>query len=175
MYRGTGIMDYHDVAKYLAMRLALFQPDIPQNTGTLLRFAACMGLAVDIIEPCGFLLDDRRLRRAGMDYLANVDLTRHSSWTQFQKLNAGSGARLILLTTVGTIPYVDYAFDSNDILILGRESAGVPPEVHEAADARLRVPMVDGARSLNVALAASMVTGEALRQTGELSKFHGRQ
>lgn len=150
------------------MRLALYQPDIPQNTGTLLRFAACMGLPVDIIEPCGFLLDDRRLRRAGMDYLANVTLARHSSWDRFLATRLESGGRLILLTTVGTIPYVDYAFDSNDILILGRESAGVPPEVHEAADARLLIPMVEGIRSLNVALAASMVAGEALRQTGLL-------
>jgi len=150
------------------MRLALYQPDIPQNTGTLLRFAACMGLAVDIIEPCGFLLDDRRLRRAGMDYLASVELARHTSWDRFMEGMSPSASRLVLLTTAGAVPYTDYAFDSNDILILGRESAGVPPEVHEAADARLLIPMVEGARSLNVALAASMVAGEAMRQTGLL-------
>ena len=150
------------------MRLALFQPDIPQNTGTLLRFAACMDLAVDIIEPCGFLLDDRRLRRAGMDYLDNVALTRHDSWDRFAESFDRSGARLVLLTTRGATPYVDYAFDSKDILLLGRESAGVPPEIHEAAHARLLIPMVDGVRSLNVALAAAMVAGEALRQTGLL-------
>jgi tRNA (cytidine/uridine-2'-O-)-methyltransferase len=152
----------------LTMRLALFQPDIPQNTGTLLRFAACMGLAVDIIEPCGFLLDDRRLRRAGMDYLDNVALTRHDSWDRFEIARNQLGARLVLLTTRSTTPYVDYTFDSNDILLVGRESAGVPPEVHDAADTRLLIPMVEGVRSLNVALAATMVAGEALRQTGLL-------
>jgi len=148
------------------MRLALFQPDIPQNIGTLLRFAACMGLAVDIIEPCGFVFDDRRLRRAGMDYLDGVALTRHESWDRFMTARGGLGGRLVLLTTHGATPYVDYIFDSNDILLLGRESAGVPPEVHAAADARLLIPMVGGVRSLNVALAAAMVAGEALRQTG---------
>ena len=146
--------------------MALFQPDIPQNAGTLLRFAACMGLAVDIIEPCGFLLDDRRLRRAGMDYLDNVALTRHNSWDRFRDSVAGSPARLVLLTTRGDVPYIEYVFDSKDILLLGRESAGVPPEVHEAADARLCIPMADGMRSLNVAVAGAMVAGEALRQTG---------
>lgn len=150
------------------MRLALFQPDIPQNTGTLLRFAACMGLTVDIIEPCGFLLDDRRLRRAGMDYLDSVALYRHRSWDHFAEFVAETGARLLLLTTKGTTRYVDYIFDLNDILLLGQESAGVPPEVHKAADARLLVPMVDGVRSLNVAVAGAMVAGEALRQTGLL-------
>lgn len=148
------------------MRLALFQPDIPQNAGTLLRFAACMGLAVDIIEPCGFLMDDRHLRRAGMDYLDNVALTRHVSWDRFTESVAAEQARLVLLTTRGTIDYVDFTFDSKDILLLGRESAGVPPEVHAAADARLLVPMADGMRSLNVAVAGAMVAGEALRQTG---------
>ena len=107
------------------MRLALYQPDIPQNTGTLLRFAACMGLAVDIIEPCGFLLDDKRLRRAGMDYLHNVAVTRHDSWERFIAAQNRPDVRLVLLTTSGTIPYVNYVFDSNDILMLGRESAGV--------------------------------------------------
>ena len=150
------------------MRLALFQPDIPQNTGTLLRFAACMGLAVDIIEPCGFPLDDRRLRRAGMDYLDNVTLTRHESWARFTESVNEMSARIVLLTTRGATPYVDYTFDSKDTLLLGRESAGVPPEVHEAASARLLIPMVDGVRSLNVALAAAMVASEALRQTGLL-------
>jgi tRNA (cytidine/uridine-2'-O-)-methyltransferase len=154
------------------MRLALFQPDIPQNTGTLLRFAACMGLAVDIIEPCGFLLDDRRLRRAGMDYLDNVALTRHNSWDRFVESVDKMGARLVLLTTKSATSYVDFVFDSKDILLLGRESAGVPPEVHEAAYARLLIPMVEGVRSLNVALAAAVVAGEALRQTGPLPGRH---
>ena len=154
------------------MRLALFNPDIPQNTGTLLRFAACMGLAVDIIEPCGFLLDDRRLRRAGMDYLDNVALTRHNSWDRFVESVDKMGARLVLLTTKSATSYVDFVFDSKDILLLGRESAGVPPEVHEAAYARLLIPMVEGVRSLNVALAAAVVAGEALRQTGPLPGRH---
>lgn len=147
------------------MRLALFQPDIPQNTGALLRFAACMGLAVDIVEPCGFLLDDRRLRRVGMDYLVRVAIARHASWQHFLEARKAPPARLVLLTTAGDIPYCEYRFAPDDILLVGRESAGVPPEVHAAADARLRVPMADGVRSLNVALAAALVAGEALRQT----------
>ena len=147
------------------MRLALFHPDIPQNAGALLRFAACMGLAVDIIEPCGFLLDDRRLRRVGMDYLSRVDLTRHSSWPRFAAHAKATGCRLVLLTTAGDVPYTRHAFAPDDILLVGRESAGVPAEVHAAADARLLIPMAAGVRSLNVALAAAMVAGEALRQT----------
>ena len=148
------------------MRLALFQPDIPQNTGTLLRFAACMGLAVDIIEPCGFLLDDRRLRRAGMDYLDNVALTRHDSWDRFAESVDRSGARLVLLTTRGATPYVDYAFDSKDILLLGRESAGVPEQVHESIEQRLRIPLMPGTRSLNLAASAAMVLATALDRLG---------
>ncbi|MEE8332526.1 MAG: tRNA (cytidine(34)-2'-O)-methyltransferase [Alphaproteobacteria bacterium] len=145
------------------MRLALYQPDIPQNTGTMLRLCACLGVAVDIIEPCGFLLDDRRLRRAGMDYLDSVEIVRHQSWDRFTE-NRGAG-RLALLTTTGDIPYCDFDFRAADTLLVGRESAGVPQEVHDAADARLTIPMAHGLRSLNVALAAAMVLGEALRQT----------
>ena len=148
------------------MRLALYQPDIPQNTGALLRFAACMGIAVDIIEPCGFLLDDRRLRRAGMDYLAQVELARHASWQQFLERGRNPRTRLVLLTTAGDTPYLHYRFRRDDIMLVGRESAGVPAEVHATADARLLIPMAEGVRSLNVALAAAMVVGEALRQTG---------
>ena len=144
------------------MRLALFQPDIPQNTGALLRLAACLGVAVDLIEPAGFVLSDRRLRRAGMDYLDLAALTRHASWEAF--LQARSG-RLVLLTTRSDISHIGFAFAPTDVLLLGRESAGVPEAVHQAADARIRVPMVPGARSLNVALAAAMVLSEALRQT----------
>jgi tRNA (cytidine/uridine-2'-O-)-methyltransferase len=144
------------------MRLALFEPDIPQNCGTLLRLAACLGLGVDIVEPCGFLWNDRRLRRAGMDYLTGVEVTRHSSWQAFCGVARG---RLLLLTTRAPQPYADFAFRRDDTLLLGRESAGVPDEVHEAASARLRIPMRPGLRSLNVALAAAMVLGEALRQT----------
>jgi tRNA (cytidine/uridine-2'-O-)-methyltransferase len=153
------------------MRLALFQPDIPQNTGTLLRLAACFGLAVDLIEPCGFIFDDRRLRRAGMDYLDGVDLTRHSSWQAYWQRHlavrdTGTGGRLILLTTRATRSYADFSFEPGDSLLLGRESSGVPDEVHASVDARVMIPMRPGFRSLNVAIAAGIVIGEALRQTG---------
>ncbi len=149
------------------MRLALYQPDIPQNAGTILRLGACLGIPVDIIEPCGFLLDDRRLRRAGLDYVARAAMIRHRSWSAYQKARGSGGppGRLLLLTTSGPVPYSDFAFAPSDTLLVGRESAGVPEEVHAAADARLAVPMRPGLRSLNVALAAAMVLGEALRQT----------
>jgi tRNA (cytidine/uridine-2'-O-)-methyltransferase len=154
------------------MRLALYEPDIPQNAGALLRLGACLGVAVDIIEPCGFVLDDRRLKRAGMDYIARADWMRHASWARY--LTARGPGRLVLLTTQGEVPYHRFAFAAGDTLLLGRETAGVPPEVHAAADARLRVPMVAGARALNVALAAAIVLGEALRQTGLLPGEAGR-
>ncbi|MFQ6017497.1 MAG: tRNA (cytidine(34)-2'-O)-methyltransferase [Kiloniellaceae bacterium] len=144
------------------MRLVLFQPDIPQNAGALLRLGACLGLPVDIIEPCGFLFDDRRLRRAGMDYLAGVEMTRHASWAAYRRAARG---RLVLLTTQGDTAYCDFAFRPDDHLMVGRESAGVPEEVCAAADARLVIPMRPGLRSINVALAAAMVLSEALRQT----------
>lgn len=148
------------------MRLVLHEPDIPQNTGTILRLAACLGLGVDLIEPLGFHLDDRRLRRAGMDYVRDMDLRRHRSWDAFQAaLGDRDGGRLVLLTTAAPTPYTDFAFAPDDRLLLGRESAGVPDAVHAAADARLAIPMAPGMRSLNVALAAAMVAGEALRQT----------
>lgn len=131
--------------------------------------AACMNVGVDIIEPCGFILDDRRLRRSGMDYLDQVDLTRHISWDHFYKNCSERGDRLILLTTSGDVPYCDFAFQPNDRLLLGRESAGAPPEVHEAALARLRIPMANGTRSLNIAMASAMVLGEALRQTNRFA------
>jgi tRNA (cytidine/uridine-2'-O-)-methyltransferase len=151
------------------MRLALFEPDIPQNAGTMMRMAACLGVAVDLIEPCGFLVDDRRLRRAGMDYLARAALHRHPSWKAYLAAGDDDGrGRLILLTTHAEMPYTRFRFRSDDILLVGRESRGVPDSVHAAADARIRVPMVAGNRSLNVAAAAAMVLGEALRQTGGL-------
>ena len=146
------------------MRLALYQPDIPQNAGAVLRLGACLGVAVDIVEPCGFVLDDRRLRRAGMDYIARAQWARHESWARY--IAARGPGRLVLLTTAGDLAYHRFAFRADDTLLLGRETAGVPPEIHQAADARLRVPMAPGARSLNVALAAALVLGEALRQTG---------
>ena len=127
-----------------------------------MRLCACLGVAMDIIEPCGFLLSDRNFRRAGMDYRAGVDLTRHESWAAFAGARRG---RLLLLTTKGSQPYAGFAFAPGDTLLLGRESAGVPDDVHQAADARLLIPMRPGMRSLNVAQAAAMVLGEALRQT----------
>ena len=144
------------------MRLALYQPDIAQNAGAMLRLAACLGVPVDLIEPCGFVFGDAKLRRAGMDYLEHVDLIRHVSWTAFRPTIPG---RLVLLTTKASIVYTEAAFRPDDTLMVGRESAGVPDEVQAAADLRLRIPMRPGLRSLNVALAAAMVLGEALRQT----------
>jgi tRNA (cytidine/uridine-2'-O-)-methyltransferase len=144
------------------LRLALYQPDIPQNAGSLMRLCACLGVAMDIIEPCGFLLSDRHFRRAGMDYLANLDLTRHASWDRFRGQAPG---RVLLLTTKASEPYFGFSFAPSDTLLAGRESAGVPDEVHQAADARLTIPMRAGLRSLNVAQAAAMVLGEGLRQT----------
>lgn len=145
------------------MRLALFEPDIPQNCGTILRLAACLGVPVDIIEHCGFVWSDRRLRRAGMDYLEAAAIRRHGSWAQFEQQRQG---RLLLLTTRAERCYLDHAFEAGDTILLGRESAGAPDFVHAAASERLRIPMRPGLRSINVALAASLVLGEALRQTG---------
>lgn len=150
------------------MRLALYEPDIPQNTGTLMRLAACLAVPLDIIEPCGFLLSDKNLKRAGMDYTDNLDLTRHLDWTSFQ--NAQQGRRIVLLTTKTDLCYTDFAFRPDDVLLAGRESAGVPDSVHDACTARVTVPMAAGLRSLNVAVAAAMVLGEALRQTDLLGK-----
>lgn len=144
------------------MRLALYEPDIPQNAGALLRLGACLGVAVDVIEPVGFVLSDRRLKRAGMDYLAAATLVRHPSWAEFRRHCAG---RLVLLTTKASLAYHRFAFRADDTLLLGRETAGVPDAIHQAVDARLRIPMRPGLRSLNVALAAALVLGEALRQT----------
>ncbi|EKV26614.1 tRNA (cytosine34-2'-O-)-methyltransferase [Caenispirillum salinarum AK4] len=158
------------------MRIALYQPDIPQNTGTILRLCACLGVGCDIIEPCGFLFDDRRMRRAGMDYMAQVDMIRHASWRRFldsRPTRPGGEGRLVLLTTRASVPYTDFAFRADDTLLLGRESAGVPDEVHDLADARVVVPMAEGARSLNVAVSAAMVVGEALRQTGGFATGSG--
>ncbi|MFO1127631.1 MAG: tRNA (cytidine(34)-2'-O)-methyltransferase [Rhodospirillales bacterium] len=146
------------------MRIVLFQPDIPQNAGTLIRLAACLGVGCQIVEPCGFLLGDRRLRRAGLDYLERADIRRFVSWAAF--LRDRPPGRLVLLTTRAEACYCDFAYDVGDALVVGRETAGVPAEVHAAVDARVRVPMRPELRSLNVAVAAAMVLGEALRQTG---------
>jgi len=157
------------------MRLALHEPDIPQNTGAVLRLAACLGVGVDIIEPCGFVLDDKRLKRVGMDYLNAVDIARHASWARFCEVRAlgGGEGRLVLLTTAAETDYQDFRFAADDVLLCGRESAGVPAAVHQAADARIKVPMAPGARALNVVAAAAVVLGEALRQTGQLPGGRG--
>ena len=149
------------------LRLALFQPDIPQNTGALLRLGACFGVAIDLIEPFGFLLDDKRLKRAALDYAAHVAIRRHSSWDRFLA-ERDPASRLILLTTSGTMPLHEFAFAAEDTLLLGRESAGVPECVHHAAFARIAIPLHAGARSLNVAMAGAIALFEALRQTGQL-------
>ena len=148
------------------MRIALFEPDIPQNTGTVLRLAACLGLEAHLIEPAGFPASDRAFRRAGMDYLDQVSLTRHPSWPDFERWRAAHGLRLVLLTTKAAASYLDHRYETRDILLFGRESAGVPDHVHTAADVRLRIPMQAGMRSLNVAMTCAMAVGEALRQAG---------
>lgn len=149
------------------MQLALYQPDIPQNTGTILRLCACLGLSAHIIEPAGFPVSDRAFRRAGMDYLDAVDLTRHDSFAAFEEWRRGQGLALILFTTTGVKSYLDHRYGAKELLLFGRESSGVPEAVHRAAETRLRIPMRTGLRSLNVAMAAAMVAGEALRQMGD--------
>jgi tRNA (cytidine/uridine-2'-O-)-methyltransferase len=147
------------------MRIALYQPDIPQNAGTILRLCACLGIEAHIIAPAGFPTSDRAFRRAGMDYLDAVALVRHTSWQTFESWRRARNCRLALFTTHADRSYLDYGYRADDVLLFGRESAGVPADVHEAADARLVIPMQPGLRSLNVAVAAAMAAGEALRQT----------
>jgi tRNA (cytidine/uridine-2'-O-)-methyltransferase len=147
------------------MQIALFQPDIPQNTGTILRLCACLDVTAHIIEPAGFPVSDRHFRRAGMDYLDQVTITRHDSWSRFEEWRNEKAYRLVLFTTKAACSYLDYRYDQADILLFGRESAGVPDEVARVADARLVIPIKPGLRSLNVAMAAAMALGEALRQT----------
>ncbi|MEH2532217.1 tRNA (cytidine/uridine-2'-O-)-methyltransferase [Bradyrhizobium sp. AZCC 1588] len=148
------------------MQIALFQPDIPQNTGTILRLCACLGVAAHIIEPAGFPTSDRHFRRAGMDYLDHVVLTRHDSWSKFEQWRNEAGSRLVLFTTKAAGSYLDFRYRSDDVLLFGRESAGVTDEVVSAADARVTIPIRPGLRSLNVAMATAMALGEAMRQTG---------
>lgn len=145
--------------------LVLYQPDIPQNSGTILRMAACLAVPVHIIEPTGFDLTDRTLKRAGLDYLSSVEIVRHRSFDAFQDQRSREAGRFVLLTTQADSSYTDFEFDNDDVIMLGRESAGVPASVHEAADIRLRIPMQRDLRSLNIAVAGAMVLGEALRQT----------
>ncbi|MBR1091702.1 tRNA (cytidine(34)-2'-O)-methyltransferase [Bradyrhizobium manausense] len=146
------------------MQIALFQPDIPQNTGTILRLCACLGIDAHIIEPAGFPVSDRHFRRAGMDYLDHVSIVRHDSWWKFEEWRAAQRYRLVLFTTKGATDYRDFRYQTSDILLFGRESAGVTDAVVEAADARLVIPIAPGLRSLNVAMTAAMAAGEALRQ-----------
>jgi tRNA (cytidine/uridine-2'-O-)-methyltransferase len=148
------------------MRIALYEPDIPQNTGTILRLCACLGIEAHIIEPAGFPVTDRAFRRAGMDYLDQVKITRHGSWSEFDGWRRQARLSLIVLTTAGTRSFLDHAYGEDQVLLFGRESAGVPAAVHDAADVRLRIPLREGLRSLNVAMTVALVAGEALRQTG---------
>jgi len=147
------------------MQIALYQPDIPQNVGSILRLCACMDAACHIIEPCGFILDDKRLKRVAMDYAEHVRLHRHRSWERFLAVAREQGWRVLLFSTKAAVDYCDFTFKASDVLLLGRESAGVPPAVADAADARLRIPIAPHTRSLNVSTAAAMALGEALRQT----------
>jgi tRNA (cytidine/uridine-2'-O-)-methyltransferase len=153
------------------IQIALYQPDIAQNTGTILRLAACLGLDAHIIEPAGFPVTDRSFRRAGMDYLDQVTIVRHGSWTMFEDWRRGERLSLVLLTTgAGARNYLDHQYRDDQVLLLGRESAGVPEAVHKTADTRLKIPMREGLRSLNVAVACAIVAGEALRQTGRFER-----
>lgn len=157
------------------LRLALFQPDIPQNAGTMIRMAACLGIAVDIVEPAAFDVSDRHFRRSGMDYLERAAVRRHDSFAAFDGWRRAQGRRLVLAETDGATPLPDFAFQASDIVLVGRESAGVTAEVRAAAEASLHIPMRSGLRSLNVALAAAMVMGEALRQTGGFPDRNGTE
>jgi tRNA (cytidine/uridine-2'-O-)-methyltransferase len=148
------------------MRLALYQPDIPQNTGTVLRTAACLGVGVDIIGPAGFDMSDRTLRRAGLDYLPHVEIVRHLDWATFEVARTARGCRLVLASTHATLSYLSVAYHPTDTILLGRESAGVPAAVRAAADLAVRIPLAAGLRSLNIAIAGAIILGEALRQTG---------
>jgi tRNA (cytidine/uridine-2'-O-)-methyltransferase len=153
----------------LPVQIALYQPDIPQNTGTILRLCACLGVKAHIIEPAGFPVTDRAFRRAGMDYLDQVAITRHGSFQAFEEWRAREHQSLVVLTTAAERSYLDHAFRDDQVLLFGRESAGLPEAVHQAADVRLRIPIRVGLRSLNIAMAVALVAGEALRQTGGLS------
>jgi tRNA (cytidine/uridine-2'-O-)-methyltransferase len=154
-----------------AMRIALYEPDIPQNTGTILRLCACLGIEAHIVEPAGFAISDRAFRRAGMDYLDQVKLVRHIDWAAFEAWRRAENLRLVLFTTKGAIRYLDHRFSPDEVLLFGRESAGVPEAVHAAADARLLIPMQPGLRAFNVAMAAAMAAGEAMRQTADLAEL----
>lgn len=148
------------------IRIALYQPDIPQNVGAMIRLSACLGLGLDVIEPCGFPWNERKIKQSAMDYLTLVNYVRHSSWENF--LEHKGKARIILMTTKASVPYTEFEFQSGDILLAGRESLGVPDHVHKAADGRVLIPMHGAARSLNIVNATAMITGEAMRQIGRV-------
>ena len=147
------------------MRIALYQPEIPGNVGAILRLAACFSVAVDIIEPCGFIFSDTRLKRAGMDYISHVELVRHPDWDTFCEQLTG---RLILLSSKAHTRHTDFRFDSGDTLLMGQESAGVPDPVRDRCDAQVRIPLNPVVRSLNISVATGIALSEALRQTGNL-------
>jgi len=155
-------------------RLAFFQPDIAGNLGAGLRLAACFALAVEVVEPCGFPLDDRRLRRAGMDYVRHAALRRHPNFNAFRCVMHAEQRRIVLLSTQARTPYTEFAFRANDALLVGQESAGAPQDVHRASDHRLIIPLAAGARSLNVVTALAIVLGEAMRQVGWLARMGER-
>jgi len=147
------------------MKIALYQPDIPQNLGAMMRLCACMGTSLDIIEPCGFLWNERKIRQSAMDYYDGIDITRHNNWDNFFDMYQGQGRRIVLMTTKSSEPYYDFEFRDTDILLAGRESAGVPENVHAAVQGRICIPMEGDFRSLNIVNATSMILGEAIRQT----------
>ncbi len=151
------------------LRIALYQPDIPGNTGTIIRTAACLGIGIDIIEPAGFDLSDRALKRSGMDYVEQAIMQRHVNWGAFDQWRLAEGRRLVLASTKAAVKYTDFAYHRNDILLFGRESSGVPEHVHHGANARIIVPMVEGRRSLNLAVSVGMIAGEAMRQIAAIS------
>ena len=164
LYQAAPTNPLAEIDTRMTIHIALFQPDIPGNTGTILRMAACLGLAIHVIEPAGFDLSDRGLKRAGMDYLEQAALTRHLDWEHFNNWRLSENRRLVLLSTKAAQPYTDFSYRPDDILLFGRESAGVPDYVHETSEERIIIPMVEGARSLNLALSVAMATGEFIRQ-----------
>ena len=157
------------------LQLALYQPDIAGNVGAILRTAACFGASCSIIEPCGFAFSNKALKRAGMDYADNVAIHRHVDWNAFNATRQAEGRRLVLMTVTGAVPLTDVTFRPDDILLMGSEGAGVPAEVHAAADCRVFIPMVEGMRSLNISVSAGIALAEALRQTGQLPQSSAQE
>lgn len=166
-FKDATLINTYFSSRFRAMQLALFQPDQPPNTGTLLRLGACMNMPVHVIEPCGFPFSPKAVKRYAMDYADHVDLHHHLDWQAFEAWRADNSSRLVLLTTQTTVSFTKFEFEPSDILMVGSESSGAPKFVHETADARVTIPMNPAVRSLNVAVAAAMVMGEALRQTNQ--------